>query len=227
MKKLTINEAAKKLGITKEAIYNRIRRGSIEVMVENGEKYIIFNNEKKASTNKQEKNIQIDKKTYISKQKTDYDFSIQYIELLKSQIDELKNNNQELNKDKDRLIKEKEELLKEQRDMVERIYKEKDEQLKIMLTFANRTLLANPNTLQNTTIEAQFENKIKNENETNEESDWFRLKTILKEKGYSKKKKKKILSNAKDYVGIDENIVENDGEIYIKSDANYKQIIEE
>ncbi len=38
MKKLTINEAAKKLGITKEAIYNRIRRGSIETMVENGEK---------------------------------------------------------------------------------------------------------------------------------------------------------------------------------------------
>ena len=224
MKKLTINEAADKLGITKEAIYNRIRRGSVKTIVEDGERYVVFDDEKKVSTtstNKQEK----DEKPLVTKQKTDINFSIQYMNLLISQIDELKKTNQELNQDKDRLIKEKEELLIEQRDMVERIYKERDEQLKIMLTLTNRTLLANPSTLQKTTIEAQLENRIKSEQETNEDSDWFRLKTILKEKGYSKKKKKKILSNAKDFLGVDENIIENDGEIYIKGNTDFEEVI--
>ncbi|MDR0467373.1 MAG: hypothetical protein LBG67_00815 [Campylobacteraceae bacterium] len=224
MKKLTINEAADKLGITKEAIYNRIRRGSVKTIVEDGERYVVFDDEKKVSTtstNKQEK----DEKPPVTKQKTDINFSIQYMNLLISQIDELKKTNQELNQDKDRLIKEKEELLIEQRDMVERIYKERDEQLKIMLTLTNRTLLANPSTLQKTTIEAQLENRIKSEQETNEDSDWFRLKTILKEKGYSKKKKKKILSNAKDFLGVDENIIENDGEIYIKGNTDFEEVI--
>jgi hypothetical protein len=224
VKKLTINEAADKLGITKEAIYNRIRRGSVKTIVEDGERYVVFDDEKKVSTtstNKQEK----DEKPPVTKQKTDINFSIQYMNLLISQIDELKKTNQELNQDKDRLIKEKEELLIEQRDMVERIYKERDEQLKIMLTLTNRTLLANPSTLQKTTIEAQLENRIKSEQETNEDSDWFRLKTILKEKGYSKKKKKKILSNAKDFLGVDENIIENDGEIYIKGNTDFEEVI--
>ena len=219
MKKLTVNEAAEKLGITKEAIYNRIRRGSIKTIMENGEKYILLQSEKKTLTNKPNKQEE-SKKTSSIKQKIDNNFNLKYVDLLVSQIDELKKDNQELNKDKDRLIKEKEELLIEQRNIIERVYKEKDEQLKVMLTLANRTLLANPNSFSNATIEAQFENKIKNEQDTSENSDWFRLKTILKEKGYSKKKKKKIMSNIKELVGIDENIAENDGEIYIKNDIN-------
>jgi len=223
VKKLTINEAADKLGITKEAIYNRIRRGSVKTIVENGEKYVVFDSEEKVPASKQEKS----EKPFAAKPAADINFSIQYMNLLISQIDDLKKTNQELNKDRDRLIKEKENLLIEQRDMVERIYKERDEQLKIMLTLTNRTLLANPNTLQNTTIEAQLENRVKSEQETSEDSDWFRLKTVLKEKGYSKKKKKKILSNVKDFLGVDENIVENDGEIYIKGSADFKEIIKD
>lgn len=230
MKKLTVNDAAEKLGITKEAIYNRIRRGSIKSVIEDNERYIILEDKKPTNKTEQKKEkviksvIKQDEKV---KQKTEHNFNLDYINLLVSQIDELKKNNQELNKDKDRLIKEKEELLIEQRDMIERVYKEKDEQLKIMLTLANRTLLANPSTLPNKTIEAQFEEKIKDSKQTDESSDWFRLKTILKEKGYSKKKKKKILSSAKDFIGLDSNIVENDGDIYIKSENNIENIIKE
>ena len=33
MQKLAINEAAEILGITKEAVYNRIRRGSINTVI--------------------------------------------------------------------------------------------------------------------------------------------------------------------------------------------------
>jgi len=42
MQKLAINEAAEILGITKEAVYNRIRRGSINTVIENGTKFVIL-----------------------------------------------------------------------------------------------------------------------------------------------------------------------------------------
>ena len=48
MQKLAVNEAAEILGITKEAVYNRIRRGSINTVIENGTKFVILD-EKQSS----------------------------------------------------------------------------------------------------------------------------------------------------------------------------------
>ena len=45
MQKLAVNEAAEILGITKEAVYNRIRRGSLKTVIENGTKFVIFDEE--------------------------------------------------------------------------------------------------------------------------------------------------------------------------------------
>jgi len=40
MKKLTIEAAAKHFDVSKEAIHNRIRRGSLEVIIEEGVKLV-------------------------------------------------------------------------------------------------------------------------------------------------------------------------------------------
>ena len=45
MQKLAVNEAAEILGITKEAVYNRIRRGSLKTVIENGTKFVILDEE--------------------------------------------------------------------------------------------------------------------------------------------------------------------------------------
>ena len=42
MTKLTISDAAEKLGVSKEAIHNRIRRGSLESVIENGVKFVLI-----------------------------------------------------------------------------------------------------------------------------------------------------------------------------------------
>ena len=42
MSKLTVADAAIKLGVSKEAIHNRIRRGSLESVVENDVKLVII-----------------------------------------------------------------------------------------------------------------------------------------------------------------------------------------
>ena len=41
-KKLTVIEAAKLMNVSKEAIYNRLRRGTLQCVVEEGVKYILF-----------------------------------------------------------------------------------------------------------------------------------------------------------------------------------------
>ncbi|MDR1975924.1 MAG: integrase [Campylobacteraceae bacterium] len=221
MRKLTVAAAALELGITKEAIYNRIRRGSLQIVQEGDERYILLEDEP-TKTPLAAKSVNTQKKSAVPDER--------YINLLISQIDELKATNSELNKDKERLIKEKEQLLIEQRVALETIYKERDEQLKAILTLANRSLLAKPvDEAEKVTIEANFEERMekwrakRDENADDEEdrdfSDWRELKSYLKAKGFSKKRKKEIISQAQRSVGIADDIAEDEGVLYIKKDA--------
>ncbi|MDR1615379.1 MAG: helix-turn-helix domain-containing protein [Campylobacteraceae bacterium] len=221
MRKLTVADAALELGITKEAIYNRIRRGSLQSVQENSERYILLED----TVNEPVKQPHIPKKTVVPDER--------YINLLISQIAELKATNSELNKDKERLIKEKEQLLIEQRVALETIYKERDEQLKAILMLANRSLLAKPvDDVEKVTIDASFEERMEKwrektatteENETDKAdkdfSDWRELKSYLKAKGFSKKRKKEIVSQAQKSIGIADDIAEDEGVLYIKKDA--------
>ena len=45
MQKLSVSEAAEILGITKEAVYNRIRRGSLKSLEKDGQKFVILEKE--------------------------------------------------------------------------------------------------------------------------------------------------------------------------------------
>ena len=81
MRKLTVADAADELGITKEAVYNRIRRGSLKSVQENNERYILLEDEH-AKPPLSAKNANIPKKTIIPDER--------YINLLISQIAELK-----------------------------------------------------------------------------------------------------------------------------------------
>jgi hypothetical protein len=221
MRKLTVSDTANELGITKEAVYNRIRRGTLKSVTEDNERYVILEDNDIPQDNKQtsagkEKKVVPDER---------------YINLLISQISELKAANSELNKDKERLIKEKEQLLIEQRVALETIYKERDEQLKAILTLANRSLLARPaNEAEKVTIEANFEERMEKWRAKKEEnvpaadesadnfSDWRELKSYLKAKGFSKKDKKKIISNIKESAHSGVDIQEDEGVLYVKKE---------
>ena len=50
---MNVNEAAEFLNISKEAIHNRIRRGSIEVLVENGTKMVILDSKEASAKPRQ------------------------------------------------------------------------------------------------------------------------------------------------------------------------------
>jgi len=188
-KRLTVIETAQLLGVSKEAIYNRIRRGTLQTIIENGIKYVILNDEVKKTAQNRKANSNINDA---------------YIQLLKDEMRELKEKNRLLESDKDRLIREKEKLLIESKEKIEQIYRNRDEQLKAILSLATKNTLENK--IKSDTIVETYSDKhdaieadidIKEEEKTTQDivesySDWQDLRDYLKQKGYSKKEKKLI-----------------------------------
>lgn len=215
-KKLTVIEAAKYLGVSKEAIYNRLRRGSLESIVVDGKKYVLLTDE-----------IQKENKT---SKKIDMSNSLnhEYIELLKLQIQELKIQNTKLEEDKANLIKEKERLLIESKEEIEKIYKSRDEHLKSILTLANIPSLENKKNITKDEIieEVDFEEEIDIIEQMCESfENWVELTSYLKDKGYSKDEREDIQKRVDAQVGKNKHVKKRANELFIKKNKKLKNII--
>jgi len=187
-KKLTVIETAELLGVSKEAIYNRIRRGSLSTVIESGIKYVIISDEVKKS----------------SSRKTNNNANNAYIQLLKDEMKELKEKNKALEMDKDKLIQEKERLLIKSKDEIEKIYKQRDEHIKTILTLASKGAIEHKKNEKDEIIidnikedDLAIDIDVESDAHSTQEiietySDWKDLRDYLKQKGYSKKEKKII-----------------------------------
>lgn len=236
-KKLTVIEAAKLMNVSKEAIYNRLRRGTLQCVVEEGVKYILFS-----------KNTHKEAHTPLKKVESSADSA--YIELLKSQLEEIKLKNERLEADKERLIADKERLLIESKEKIEAIYKERDEQLKTILSLANRqiafassevspapssqpqttTYPENSSSLNEYVEEADVleeESDEKEEDIFQSYSDWRDLRSYLKEKGFSKKEKQHISDTLGKKVGYAHDVMDKNGKLFIKKGKKLKEILGE
>ena len=227
-KKLTVIEAAKLLGVSKEAIYNRLRRGSLQSVVEEGVKYILLpkGNFKESSV------IHRKLETVVS--------DSAYVDLLKAQLEELKFKNEKLEADKERLIADKERLLIESKEKIEMIYKERDEQLKAILSLANRQITHTPNSEQEITqphasndIETSYfeeadvleEDVKESDDEFEAYSDWRDLRSYLKEKGFSKKEKQHISNSIEKKLEHLDNVMDKNGKLFIRKGKKLKEIL--
>ena len=185
-KKLTVIETAELLGVSKEAIYNRIRRGSLATVIENGIKLVVLTDEVKKSSSK----------------KSNSNVSDAYIQLLKDEMKELKERNKALEIDKDKLIQEKEKLLIKSKEEIEKIYKQRDEHIKAILTLASSGAIEHKKIKKEDVFvyekeEDAIDIDIESDNSQTKEivetySNWQDLRDYLKQKGYSKKEKKAI-----------------------------------
>ncbi len=235
-KKLTVIEAAKLLGVSKEAIYNRLRRGSLQSIIENGVKYILLT---KSSL-----------KEGPSIRKIDNVAENAYVELLKVQLEEMKLKNEKLEADKERLIADKERLLIESKEKIEMIYKERDEQLKAILTLANRQIIHTGNEVSTNTpativpssattasqtpfsfeeadvLDEDEENRVV-EDMFESYSDWRDLRSYLKEKGFSKKEKQHISDKIGKKIGQLNDVMDKNGKLFIKKGKKLKEILGE
>lgn len=213
MAQLTVAEASKVLGITKEAIYNRIRRGSLDSITKDGTKYVLLDAQSAPSVAPTAPKPQEDR----------------YVKLLESQIEELKSQTQKLEEQKTQLIYEKEELLKESKAEIERIYKERDKQLRIILSLIRRPALTKPQESPNKeAIDADFEELAPYEREMvtpKSKTEWVNLHLYLQQKGVSAKKQKKIAAALAAKVGFSDDVKEENGVLFFVREKKLKKIL--
>ncbi len=216
MQKLSVSEAAEVLGVSREAIYNRIRRNTLQTLIEDGVKYVILDNNEKANT---------PKTNTIRKQKN-VSNDDRYIELLMQNIEELKQKVSNLELQKDELNKQKEELLIESRNEIERIYKDRDKQLKDVITLVTKPMLTYFKKRE--IIDADYEELTPFDRDimvTKTDDKWQNLEEYMEQKGYSEQKRKEINSQIVAKVGFNKNIKEENGVLFIKRGKKIKKIL--
>lgn len=214
MKKISVGEAAEYFGISKEAIHNRIRRGSLEVVVENGVKMVLLNPNKTATPAKKRVT------RTVNSAKNDE----RYYKLLAEQNAKLQARVDTLENETRSLRDQKELMLIEERKKIEEIYKEKDAQLKNVLnTLSKQFMLTSP------ALEVEddvLEVEINEEEERDPEGDSvISLKKYLKSSDYSEKKREKIRARFKKHSKTDDRIIMVGKKCYINpSKYDYKDL---
>ena len=196
--KLTIDEAAQKFKVSKEAIHNRIRRGSLDCVIEHGTKLVL-----------------IDEPTTSSKPSDD-----KYYAYIEEENSDLKQKVRDLEKSNLRLRDDKERMLVLEKEKIEQIYKQRDEQLKQVLHTITSKFLPNVpekevDTIADDVVDVET---IKSEP--------VRLKAFLKLKAYKPAKRLRIKNRFKRLIGQDERVFRTDGKVYIDpSRFDYKDLL--
>ncbi|MCZ6168124.1 hypothetical protein [Campylobacter ureolyticus] len=222
MQKLSIADAASKLGVSKEAIYNRIRRNTIKSFEEDGVKYVILDEKQTPLREKVQKNSD-------------------FIEYLKSEIEYLKLKNRALQEDKEKLFREKEELLISTKDEIKSIYKERDEKLKYFLTLLEKPFLSKePIDVEASTEAIEFKKEIikeslaqtktkdelkaEDKNKEEKKETWVSLREFLDAQNMKKKERKELKKYLVDNAYENKNIKIEAGMLYINSNFDINSI---
>ena len=200
MSKMTVAEASEYFKVSKEAIHNRIRRGTLDCVIEHGTKYVTVGDVKKEPAQNSAGNDKY--YSYIEQENT----------VLKAKISELEGETRSLRE-------QREQMLIEEKEKIEQIYKERDIQLKSVLQVVASKFLTHQN------MEAVIEEAVAADEEeplddvidvVDEDDDFVSLKQFLKLKMYSKKKREKIKTRFEKYAFDDERIMVKQRKIYLK-----------
>ncbi len=197
--KLTVEETAQKFKVSKEAIHNRIRRGSLDCVIEHGVKYVL-----------------IDEPAEVNKPNND-----KYYAYIEDENSSLKEKVRALEKQNSSLRDEKEKMLILEKNKIEQIYKDRDEQLKQVLHTITSKFLPNVQ-------EKEFD-KIADDIVDVEtvQSEAIRLKSFLKLKSYKPAKRLRIKNRFKRLVGQDERIFRKSGKIFLDpARFDYKDLLD-
>jgi len=207
MKKMSVADAAAFFGVSREAIHNRIRRGSLKSIMSDGVKMVLVDETtpKKSPKSRQSARVSSNDERYYK--------------LLEAQNAKLQERVETLENETRTLRDQKEQMLIEERQKIEQIYRDKDEQLKnILNTLSSKFMLGAPLESQeedDDTLEAEMIEV--EECVTQESSEAVSLKRYLKKEKFSDKKLKKIEKRFKKAVkSDDERVVVVGKKIYIE-----------
>ncbi len=192
MAKLTVAEAAQHFNVSKEAIHNRIRRGSIDCVIEHGTKYVVVGEPGGAASTPDDSRY--------------YDYIEKENERLKARVGELEQETRGLRE-------QREQMLIEERQKIEQIYKERDEQLRSVLqVVASKFLSA---ATMESVIEEAVTAEVIETSEPERAPEWIALKAFLKLKKCKGKERDRIKERFKKSAKGDERILLKEGKCYL------------
>ncbi len=198
MSKMSIADAALRLGISKEAIHNRIRRGSLESLVEDGVKYVLLDKTAQTATKATVKRA-------TTRRSPEPD--ARYYKLLEEQNEKLQLKVDQLESETKNLRDQKEQMLIQEREKIEQIYKDKDEQLKSILNAISSQFLLNTPTPELTIEKEEVVETVIEAPQEEKRSGLISLKKYLKEQKFLKKKCEKIKSRFKKVAKKDSRVI--------------------
>lgn len=208
---MSVADAAEHFGVSKEAIHNRIRRGSLESVLEGDVKMVIVTANPTASPRAQ------------SKKPAANSAHDKYYQFLEEQNAKLQDKVEKLEGETRTLRDQKEQMLIEERIKIEQIYRDKDEQLKNILSTFQAQFMLTPTKgkkEEEAALEAEIED-ITSENST------ISLKKYLKSQEFTKKRIKKIQAIFDARAGQDNRILSVGSKYYIDiSKYDYSDLLE-
>jgi valyl-tRNA synthetase len=206
MKKMTIADAAEYFNVSKEAIHNRIRRGSLDCIVDNGVKYVAVES---AKSNASANVVSDSRYTHYIEQEN---------ERLREKVDVLE-------KETSRLRDQREQMLIDERVKVEQIYKERDAQLRSVLHVVATKFLSHAS-VDDVMEEAKTVEAINVDVVDTEIEEWVSLKSFLKLKRYNDKEKKKIKNRFEAVMGDDVRLSLRNGKVFLNpSEYDYSDLL--
>ena len=210
--RLTIDEYAKRFKMSKEMIHSRVRAKRLNYTIENGITYILPKKEEAPAQTTRPIHQEPKANAHISaKPKTTVGA---ILALYQKENQQLKYRIKELEVKIDRLIHDKEQMLRDERDRIEKIYTNRDEQLKSFLELINtKLLLSQENTVHDVAVDAVEEDK---QLETVvQHSQFVELRKHLKRLELNSEQKKAIKKRFADGYGYDIRIIQRNGEFYL------------
>jgi len=205
--RLTIDEYAVRFKMSKEMIHSRIRLKRLDYIIEGGITYIILQNHQSSPKNTPSQiNTPMRPKTTVGT----------IIALYKKENQQLKTRMKELETKIDRLIDDKEQMLRDERDRIEKIYTNRDEQLKSFLELINTKLLLTSEHSDNTVHDVDVASKDEKHLEASwQASNFIELRQYLKKIELDSSQKKLIKKRFANGYGHDVRVIQQNGEFFL------------
>lgn len=217
--RFTIDEYSQRFKMSKEMINSRLRNRRLNYIIEEGTTYIIVPKTSLDETPKDEETKATQtpppqpKSTRPTRPKTTVGT---IIALYQKENLQLKEKIKELELKIDRLIGDKEKMLRDERDRIEKVYSNKDEQLKTILELVNTKLMLTQKTtvhdVDSTTTASTEEEPI---DATWQQSDFVELRQYLRSLDLKTADRKRIKRQFAEAYGSDVRIIQQNGQFYL------------
>lgn len=219
--RFTIDEYSRRFKMSKEMISSKLRSKRLNYIIEDGTAYIIVPRssvdepQRRAihEESMQSKEKEPEKKIAPPPAKPKTTVGT-IIALYQKENHQLKLKIKELEEKIDRLIADKEQMLRDERDRIEKVYSNKDEQLKTILELVNTKLMLSQPPSAMHDIDLSPEEPI-DASWQQSENDFVELRHHLKRLGIKSSERKQIKKRFAEAYGSDIRVIQQNGQFYL------------